>query len=99
MTQSKITEAKQLSLDLDDEFEQVIGLMRKHNPLGSHSTWQIFYYQGKLFIGIRTHFYETDYNYLMQISLKTAEDLYRDPNIRVGNFLNAIESYKKLSST
>lgn len=68
----------------------------KNTWLGSSSTWQIFsnFDRNKNrihFLGIRTFLYDTDYDYLQQISYE--EGMWLHKEIRISDFMGGLKGY------
>lgn len=77
---------EQLQLDLGDRNQYLLAFMKKQY-LGSNSSWQIFLLKDQLWLGIRTSFIDTDYDYLEKISKDDAQFLLNDQKeFYVGKF-------------
>lgn len=92
----------QLSLELNDSRLELAAVL--HNThIGTYSSWRIFYLANSntLWLGIRTHYYETDYEYIKKVSLEDAKWLVSKTHkgvfgeIRVTDFMDSIEHYEK----
>ena len=59
------------------------------NSLGTYETWQIFKYHDQNYLGIRIFYYETDYNYITQVS--RLEAIWLINNYPVQEFMNSLK--------
>jgi hypothetical protein len=98
-----MTEPVQLELPLvtppdpdgvDPNRKNILTAVIKNNYLGSHSSWQIFRSWNKdktaqFWLGIRTHYYETDYDYIEPVSREEAVWLIKTQDVR--EFLDCLK--------
>lgn len=93
----------QLSLELNDSRLELAAIIA-NTHLGTYSSWRVFYLPNSntLWLGIRTHYYETDYDYIKKISLEDAKWLLSKRvhkgacgAVYVSDFMYAIEHYEK----
>ena len=97
MTETQLELPLETPLDPDgvdpNRKNSLIGIM-KSNYLGSHSSWQIFRSWKKdktaqFWLGIRTHYYETDYDYIEPVTREEAVWLIGTQGVR--EFLDCLK--------
>lgn len=87
MTETQLELKLETPLDedgVDPNRKNILITVIKNNHLGSHSSWQIFLGNKtqKLWLGIRTHYYETDYDYIEPVTREEAVWLIKTQGVR-----------------
>lgn len=76
---------------VDPNRKYILKKIIKDTNLGTYSTWQIFKSHSGLWLGIRTFYYDTDYDCLEKVTHDEAVWLVKHSDLDVREFMDSLK--------